>query len=53
MTGQEQGDLLKQVTAWACLTIYIRQKINRIKKKKKKMPQNARRNIVKKKSVCL
>jgi hypothetical protein len=27
MTGQEQGDLLKQVTAWACLTIYIRQKI--------------------------
>ena len=23
MTGQEQGDLLKQVTAWACLTIYI------------------------------
>ena len=22
MTGQEKGDLLIQVTAWACLTVY-------------------------------
>ena len=26
MTGQEKGDLLIQVTAWACFTVYVSHK---------------------------